>query len=182
VDSGFRHAFPEQRIWLAMFLTVPIAMALAQPVSGANPQRGAALPYGTVIRMSAERGHSGVMRGLAHPDQGSRRSSTIVVFQASTKHFWRLRTALPRIGSWTTGTVGLPDGAVPGSMQNIPPDLYESARLDGANRWQEFRDVTLPGIDPRFVFMILMTTIWSFLTFSTTSGYSLQGGPAGASE
>ena len=31
------------------------------------------------------------------------------------------------------------------AMQNIPPDLYEAARLDGANRWQEFRDVTFPG-------------------------------------
>ena len=67
------------------------------------------------------------------------------------------------------------------SMQNIPPDLYESARLDGANRWQEFRDVTLPGIRPTLVFMILMTTIWSFLTFDYI-WILTQGGPAGASE
>ena len=67
------------------------------------------------------------------------------------------------------------------SMQNIPPDLYESARLDGANRWQEFRDITMPGIRPTFVFMILMTTIWSFLTFDYI-WILTQGGPAGASE
>ena len=67
------------------------------------------------------------------------------------------------------------------SMQNIPPDLYEAARLDGANRWQEFRDVTMPGIRPTLVFMILMTTIWSFLTFDYI-WILTQGGPAGASE
>ncbi len=34
------------------------------------------------------------------------------------------------------------------SMQNVPPDLYEAARLDGATRWEEFKDVTIPGIRP----------------------------------
>src|SRR4029078_7878398 len=51
------------------------------------------------------------------------------------------------------------------SMQNIPPDLYESARLDGANRWQEFRDITITGIRATLLFMLMMTSIWSFLTF-----------------
>jgi raffinose/stachyose/melibiose transport system permease protein len=67
------------------------------------------------------------------------------------------------------------------AMQTIAPDLYEAARLDGANRWQEFRDVTLPGIRPTLVFMLLMTTIWSFLTFDFV-WILTQGGPAGASE
>ena len=67
------------------------------------------------------------------------------------------------------------------AMQNISSDLYEAARLDGANRWQEFRDVTIPGIRPTLVFMILMTAIWSFLTFDYI-WILTQGGPAGASE
>ncbi|HEY7037031.1 MAG TPA: sugar ABC transporter permease, partial [Thermomicrobiales bacterium] len=61
------------------------------------------------------------------------------------------------------------------------PDLYEAARLDGASRFQEFRDVTLPGIRPTLVFMIMMTSIWSFLTFDYI-WILTQGGPAGASE
>jgi raffinose/stachyose/melibiose transport system permease protein len=67
------------------------------------------------------------------------------------------------------------------AMQNVPADLYEAARLDGASRWQEFRDVTLPGIRPTLVFMLLMTSIWSFLTFDYI-WILTQGGPAGASE
>jgi raffinose/stachyose/melibiose transport system permease protein len=67
------------------------------------------------------------------------------------------------------------------AMQNIPMDLYEAARLDGANRWQEFKDVTIPGIRPTLVFMMLMSAIWSFLTFDYI-WILTQGGPAGASE
>jgi raffinose/stachyose/melibiose transport system permease protein len=66
-------------------------------------------------------------------------------------------------------------------MQAIPPDLYESARIDGANRWQEFRNITIPGIRPTLVFMILMTSIWSFLVFDYV-WILTQGGPAGSSE
>ena len=67
------------------------------------------------------------------------------------------------------------------SMQNVPPDLYEAARLDGASRWDEFKDVTIPGIRPTLIFMMLMTCIWSFLTFDYI-WILTQGGPAGASE
>jgi raffinose/stachyose/melibiose transport system permease protein len=67
------------------------------------------------------------------------------------------------------------------AMQAVDPELYEAARLEGANRWQEWRNVTLPGILPTLVFTILMTIIWSFLVFDYI--YLLtQGGPAHASE
>ena len=67
------------------------------------------------------------------------------------------------------------------AMQNIPADLYEAARIDGANPWQEFWNVTIPGIRPTLVFMLLMTAIWSFLVFDYI-WILTQGGPAGASE
>ncbi|MFJ5259853.1 carbohydrate ABC transporter permease [Streptomyces sp. NPDC088387] len=35
-----------------------------------------------------------------------------------------------------------------GAIQSIPPQLYEAAMLDGANRWQQFRYVIAPGIKP----------------------------------
>jgi raffinose/stachyose/melibiose transport system permease protein len=66
-------------------------------------------------------------------------------------------------------------------MQNIPPDLYEAARIDGATRWQEFRYITIPGIRPTLAFMLLMTAIWSFLVFDYV-WILTQGGPAGGSE
>ena len=67
------------------------------------------------------------------------------------------------------------------AMQNIPMDLYDAAKIDGANRWQEFRHVTLPGIRPTLMFMLMMTAIWSFLGFDYV-WILTQGGPAGSSE
>ena len=66
------------------------------------------------------------------------------------------------------------------AMQDVDRSLYESARLDGANRRQEFWHVTLPGIRPTFVFIVVLTIIWSFLAFDYA--YVLtRGGPADAS-
>ncbi|MDT0342661.1 carbohydrate ABC transporter permease [Streptomyces litchfieldiae] len=45
------------------------------------------------------------------------------------------------------------------AMQAIPNDLYESASLDGASRWQQFRHVTLPQLRPTILFTIVVSTI-----------------------
>jgi multiple sugar transport system permease protein len=46
------------------------------------------------------------------------------------------------------------------AMQSIPEDLYESARIDGANAWQRFVYITLPHIMPTVLFIVLLRTIW----------------------
>jgi multiple sugar transport system permease protein len=46
-------------------------------------------------------------------------------------------------------------------LQDISPDLYEAAELDGANRWQQFRHVTLPGLRPVLSFVTMITIIAS---------------------
>ena len=46
-------------------------------------------------------------------------------------------------------------------LQDIPRELYEAARVDGANRWQQFRNVTLPGLRPVMVFVITITILAS---------------------
>jgi raffinose/stachyose/melibiose transport system permease protein len=185
VDPSFRNAFVNNIIWLAMFLTVPIAMGLLAASLLAPVQRGAIvyrmalfIPYVLPSVVTAA-----LWRGLLSPDRGIPASLTDLGIPGFDKAFLGdPRTVLPAIGfvdNWHWW--GFLMVLFLASMQNIPPDLYESARLDGANRWQEFRDVTLPGIRPTLVFMILMTTIWSFLTFDYI-WILTQGGPAGASE
>lgn len=67
------------------------------------------------------------------------------------------------------------------AMHAVDPELYEAARIEGANRWHEFWHVTLPGIRPTLVFTLLMIMIWSFLVFDYI--YLLTGGgPAHSSE
>jgi multiple sugar transport system permease protein len=50
-------------------------------------------------------------------------------------------------------------------LQTIPSQLYEAAKVDGANAWQRFRAVTLPGLRPTTFFVVVMLTIGSFKVF-----------------
>lgn len=47
-------------------------------------------------------------------------------------------------------------------LQTIPRELYEAARMDGANAWQRFWYVTLPGLRPQMFFVTVMMVIGSF--------------------
>lgn len=67
------------------------------------------------------------------------------------------------------------------AMQGVDPQLYDAAKVDGANRWQQFKSVTIPGIRPTMIFIILMTVIWSLKAFDYIF-IMTQGGPAGSSE
>lgn len=51
------------------------------------------------------------------------------------------------------------------ALQAVDRDLYEAATVDGANAWQQFRAVTLPGIKPVAVFVLITSTIGSFQLF-----------------
>lgn len=48
------------------------------------------------------------------------------------------------------------------ALQDIPPELYEAAEMDGANGWQRFTRITLPMLRPVLVFIIIITIIASF--------------------
>jgi ABC-type sugar transport system permease subunit len=50
-------------------------------------------------------------------------------------------------------------------LQNIPTYLYKAARLDGANTWQQFVHVTLPGIKTSLVISIVLQSIWALKVF-----------------
>ena len=67
------------------------------------------------------------------------------------------------------------------ALQSIPVELYEVAKVDGANFWQQLRYITLPSIKPTLYLASLLTTIWSFNAFSMI-WILTEGGPAHASE
>jgi multiple sugar transport system permease protein len=47
-------------------------------------------------------------------------------------------------------------------MQGISADLYEAASVDGANRWQQFRSITLPSLRPILLLVVTLQIIASF--------------------
>src|SRR6202795_3797891 len=64
-------------------------------------------------------------------------------------------------------------------MKAIPGETYEAASVDGANVFQRFRHVTLPGIRNILIIVMLLSTIWTFNDFPII--YVLtKGGPGGA--
>jgi multiple sugar transport system permease protein len=52
-------------------------------------------------------------------------------------------------------------------LQNIPPALYNAARIDGAGPWQTFRTITLPLLTPTLLFTLLIGLIEAFQVFDT---------------
>ena len=66
-------------------------------------------------------------------------------------------------------------------LQMIPRSLYEAAEVDGANRWQQFRQITLPLLAPSIAVALIFRTITALQTFDIP--YTMtKGGPARATE
>jgi len=64
-------------------------------------------------------------------------------------------------------------------LQTVPRELHEAARVDGANVWQRFVNVTLPCLRPTMFFVIVMLTINSFKIFDLILVMT-NGGPGQA--
>ncbi|TWU27774.1 Maltose transport system permease protein MalF [Bythopirellula polymerisocia] len=65
-----------------------------------------------------------------------------------------------------------------GGLQGIPQELYEAARIDGANRWQQFRNVTLPLLKPVLAPAVVLGGIWTFNNLNVIWLVSNGGEPA----
>lgn len=66
-------------------------------------------------------------------------------------------------------------------LSNIPRELYEAARIDGASAWQLFRHITWPLLSPTTFFLLIVSTIGAFQAFNQI--YQMAppvGGPRGA--
>ena len=66
-------------------------------------------------------------------------------------------------------------------LQQIPEELYEAARVDGASRWQQFTNVTWPMALPTTAVVVAYTTIQSFRAFDLV--YTMTaGGPRNSTD
>ena len=64
-------------------------------------------------------------------------------------------------------------------LQTIPEELYEAARMDGANAWEQFQSVTWPGLRSTMVFILVTITIAALGLFAQVNVMT-QGGPRDA--
>ena len=59
-------------------------------------------------------------------------------------------------------------------LQTVPTQYYEAAKLEGANRWQQFYHITLPMINPTIFMVVILSTIGGFSLF--IEPYIMTGG------
>jgi multiple sugar transport system permease protein len=65
-------------------------------------------------------------------------------------------------------------------LQNVPEELYEAARIDGAGPWTQFWHVTVPQLGPTFVFVGIITAIGFLQVFAEPYVMTPDGGPLNA--
>lgn len=165
-------------ILLQVVLGVAIAMVLDRPFRGHNLARGAMiLPYlmPTVVACLTFEwlldGSYGLVKsllagtGIAMFDwSGSRWGATATIVMVS-------------VWIWTPFVVT----CVLAGLQGIPRQLYEAARVDGAGAWNVFWHVTLAGLRPVLIVVILLRGIWMFNKFDVV-WLLTKGGPVQSTE
>ena len=63
-------------------------------------------------------------------------------------------------------------------IRDIPEEYFEAARMDGANRWNTFRYLTMPLLRPILLFVVVISTINAYNVF--TQVFIMTAGPQGA--
>jgi alpha-1,4-digalacturonate transport system permease protein len=64
-------------------------------------------------------------------------------------------------------------------LSQISPDLYEAARIEGANAWHRFWGITLPMLRPTILLVVILATVHATQAFETILLLT-DGGPGGA--
>ena len=185
-DGSFWQAMWHNLLWTIFFLTVPIAMGLLGAFLLSQIKRfqlffriAYFIPYVVASVVNAA-----IWQNILDPERGigSSLASIGIPFLDGVSFFGNTRLALPSVAfvnNWAWwGFILL---LFLTALQSVDQELYDAAKIDGANRWQQFLNVTLPGIRPTFIFVVLLTIINSLLVFDYIFIIT-RGGPAGASE
>ena len=65
-----------------------------------------------------------------------------------------------------------------GGLQCIPKEMYEASQVDGASRWQQLKNITLPMIKPVMIPAVILGTIWTFNNINVVWLVSNGGEPS----
>ncbi|WP_445181906.1 carbohydrate ABC transporter permease [Pseudonocardia sp. Cha107L01] len=122
-----------------------------------------------------------VWKFLLNQDNGLVNHVLAQLHLGSGKHFWLLGDSaffsMALVGVWRLWPFALL--TLMAGMQSIPTDLYEAAEVDGANRWQQFRKLTVPMLRPVNQVLVLVLFLWTFNDFNVP--YTLFAGSTPAS-
>lgn len=95
-----------------------------------------------------------------------------------TQPFWAFTATCIAIVWKTSSFVAL---VLLAGLQTIPKSLYEAAEIDGASKWQQFVEITLPMLRPAIVVALIFRTITAIQTFDIPYAMT-NGGPGHSTE
>ncbi|NQU09562.1 sugar ABC transporter permease, partial [bacterium] len=164
--ANYRRALvaTDSTFWIALRnTTVYVGMALAGTL-------GTALPLAVLCRNA--RFGQGVFRTLYFLPSITPGVAVALIFYQIFGVWGQLlddsATALPALavmGIWSGA--GYSMLLFLAGLNEIPPDFYDAARIDGANSWQEFWHVTLPLLRNTLAFVVVITIIGAYQVFTS---------------
>lgn len=156
--------------WLAIFITIPIILAFVVSMTIVRTRKGQMLfrttyfvPYVISAAVAGK-----IWSAYYNPYYGINTIFASMSWANLAKTMW---LGNPKIALYSVAFVdnwhwwGFVMVLFLGALQQIDTTLYEAARVDGANWWKEMIHVSVPGILPTIAFVLIMTVMWSFLTF-----------------
>ncbi len=184
-DSEFLSVVGRTIIWMVIgvsvktFLGLFIALLLNVEYTGRKIARVLfILPWAAAVPISCM-----IWTLVVHPEYGLL-NHTLSMLGIANPPIW-LGAPIPAFATtmWVDIWLGVPFMALVflAGMQGIAHDLYDAAKIDGANKVQQFFYVTLPGLRDVLFVAFLLSSLWTFNDFNVI--YILtKGGPAGTTE
>lgn len=147
---------------IVVVLSLGIALLLNSKVKGVNAFRG--LFFLPVITSWVA--VSMIWKGLLNPEFGV--INSIIEAFGGTGPAWLQNPvfAIPAVimvSVWKD--VGFLSIIFLGGLQGISQEYYEASRIDGANKWHQFKSITLPLLSPTTFYALIITIINSFQVF-----------------
>ncbi|MCH6470066.1 carbohydrate ABC transporter permease [Sinomonas terrae] len=179
-------ALKNNGIWSGVTIVVPMVLGLLLAVLLNGSSRLAPL-LRTVFYMPAVLplvSVAAIWGWLYDPNQGSVNAILKLIGLGSLAQPWlgQDSTALWAViipGIWVR--TGFPMLLYLAALQGIPKELYESAQSDGANRWQRFWYITMPGLRASHLIVFALSTIESFKVFDLVFAMT-NGGPGNSTQ
>jgi multiple sugar transport system permease protein len=185
-DPDFLGALWRTFIWTggivvgALIVSVPVAMILNEDFYGRSVARVIImLPWAVSLTMTAI-----VWRWALSGESGMLNSGlrNLGLIDQNIQWLARASTAFPvQVMIGILVTIPFTVTIFLGGLSSISDDLYEAAKLEGASRWQTFREITLPLMRPFLNIAIVLNMINVFNSFPIIWA-TTQGGPANSTD
>lgn len=181
-DPVFWTAFRNSVIWVVLSLLIPmmlgllLALALNREMTGRNLFRSVFYIPAVFASITV----AAMWRWIYNPNVGSLNQFLEGVGLGFLQQEW---LGDPKIALYSVFVASVWQGVgfslvlFLAGLQQVPAELTDAAKMDGANRWQIFRAVTVPALRPTTAVVIILTIINSLKVFDLIVGMT-GGGPA----